>query len=119
MSNSKSKVGEIASESAYVVHDKTGRIIHAHTVTHYKGAQAMTPKEEKAIVLAAAKQFGHKTEGVTVAAVALKDLDFSAPLRMDLKTSKLMRVGPKAKSAPSKSALRKTTKPKPKGKAKR
>lgn len=117
MSDNTSKTGEIASESAYVVHDKTGRIIHAHTVTHYKGAQAMTRKEEKAVVLAAAKQFGHKTEGFTVAAVALKDLDFSAPLRMDIKTSKLVQVAPKTKSTPRKSASSKTKKPK--GKAKR
>jgi hypothetical protein len=110
MSNGTSKAGEIASESAYVVHDKAGRIVHAHTVTHYKGAPETPRKEVEAMVLATAKQFGHKTEGLTVAAVAMKDLDLSAPVRFDLKTRKLVRVEPKAKSAPRKAAKQKSKK---------
>jgi hypothetical protein len=110
MSNGTSNADEIASESAYVVHDKSGRIVHAHTVTHYKGAQPMTRKEEEAIVRASAKQFGHKMDQLSVAAVSPKDLDLSSPLRFDLKTRKLARGEAKATSAPRKGAKKKTAK---------
>ena len=109
---------EIASESAYVLYDsRTGQIAHGHTIKNYKGARKITRKEEEQTVFAAAEQFGHKMAGLKLLSVPLKDFDFSVPVRVDLKTVKLIRlevIGPPRKSGPGKS-----TKRKPKAKTKR
>jgi hypothetical protein len=81
---------EIKSERAYVVYDpKTGYIVHVHQATTFRGVKGPSQTEEKQQALATAKQFGHRVEGAAVLAVAPDKLDFSVPLRIDLKTRKL------------------------------
>jgi hypothetical protein len=98
---------EIASESVYVVYEtKTGRIVNVHTVTNFKGGRGQNSKEEQSRILAAAKGFGLRTEGLKVLAVTGR-VDLTVPTRVDLKTGKLTGTEAAKKSASSKRGKRK------------
>jgi hypothetical protein len=83
---------EIESERAYVVYDtQTGRIMHVHQTTTYRGAEAPSRPEDDARALELAVRFGHRADGLRVLAVAPGDLEHSVPQRIDLKTLRLIR----------------------------
>ena len=84
---------EIESERAYVVYDtRTGRIVHVHQVTTFRGAISGSQDDEEARALALAEQFGHRPHGLRALAVAPSELNLSVPQRIDLKTLQLIRT---------------------------
>jgi hypothetical protein len=82
---------EIESQRAYVVYDtQTGRIVHIHRVTNFRGASSGCRDEEETRAMVLAERFGHRSAGLRALAVSPTELDPRVPQRVDLKTLRLI-----------------------------
>ena len=98
---------EIESTTIHVVYNaKTGAIAHVHRIVMHRGATPVSREEEEARALEMASRFGHSQKNLRV--VRAEKFDRSQPLRVDIKTGRIVAV---KKTAPQRSVKKPNRKP--------
>jgi hypothetical protein len=92
MSTNASKVVEIEAREIHVLYRPgSGRIVHVHRTTTWKGAKPPSTAENEARARALAERCGHRLAGLRTLRVEAADFDFRAHYRIDPKTTRLVR----------------------------
>ena len=76
-------------------HPDTGKIVHLHTVTVFKGGRVVTEKEAIDAAVANALKVGHQTEHLKVK-TSKDPAHGRSPHRIDLDSGRFIAVPPKA-----------------------